>query len=162
MTTENWTFEELDLERESAISDEEYACIRGKRQLLDEMLMERYSQGDFGSETVEFLENKKEAIYACEDTLFAIKQYLNRLKDGYPFHVPISVGRYMKRFGLTKEQSELFRDVHRKHMKSMGTENQKKYASYAICSVVWSDEENCLHVHYDDIWWHYTKEYTWY
>ncbi|PDY82777.1 hypothetical protein [Bacillus cereus] len=65
-------------------------------------------------------------------------------------------------FDLTKEQYDLFIKVHNKHMNAFGLANQKKYALENVRKVVWDESEDCLTVHYDDEWWHYTKDLTWY
>ncbi|MFT9494585.1 MULTISPECIES: hypothetical protein [Bacillota] len=65
-------------------------------------------------------------------------------------------------FGLTPDQYDLFMRVHKRHMKAMGTENQRKYAIENIKKVVWDKKEDCLKVYYDDVWWHYDKREDWY
>ncbi|PFW61533.1 hypothetical protein [Bacillus sp. AFS075034] len=65
-------------------------------------------------------------------------------------------------YGLTEKQYDLFMQVHNKHMKVMGTDNQNKYALENVERVIWDSLEGCLKVYYKDIWWHYTKDLTWY
>lgn len=67
-----------------------------------------------------------------------------------------------KMFDLMKEQFDLFMKVHNKHMEAFGSENKKKYAMENVKRVVWDQEEDCLKVYYEDEWWHYTKDLTWY
>ncbi|MCC2380945.1 hypothetical protein LKM00_26470 [Bacillus wiedmannii] len=65
-------------------------------------------------------------------------------------------------FDLTKEHYDLFIQVHNKHMSVFGTNNKQKYALEHVKNVVWDENEDCLKVHYDDVWWHYSKDLTWY
>jgi hypothetical protein len=63
---------------------------------------------------------------------------------------------------LTDEQRQLFEKTHASHMRSMGTENQQKYAKESLKKVVWDSNENCLKVYYGDIWWHYDTRGRWF
>lgn len=63
---------------------------------------------------------------------------------------------------LTDEQKQLFLNVHKSHMKAMGTDNQKKYALENVKKVVWDEKEQTVNVYYEDIWWHYDKRGCWY
>lgn len=67
----------------------------------------------------------------------------------------------MTKFNLTEEQSELFLEIQRKHLNGMGEEMRRKYTLYRIKDLVWDQEEDCLKVYYDDVWWHYGKDLTW-
>jgi hypothetical protein len=63
---------------------------------------------------------------------------------------------------LTEEQQQLFNRIHNRHMKAMGTDNQKKYAKENLKKVIWDSKEKRLKVHYEDIWWHYDTRGCWY
>ncbi|MEH7392437.1 hypothetical protein [Bacillus sp. JJ1474] len=65
-------------------------------------------------------------------------------------------------FGLSPKQYFLFLSIHVKHLKSMGSELQKKYCLSKVKDVVWDKQEDCLKVYYDDTWWHYDKSGRWY
>lgn len=65
-------------------------------------------------------------------------------------------------FGLTFEQYALFLTVHVQHLSAMGLENQKKYCLSKIKNIEWDSNDNCIKVYYEDNWWHYTKDETWY
>lgn len=158
---ENWTFEELGLEYEYEKVYEEYNVFHIKHGFIHELLREVIKKGDMESDAYKFLDKKKDLISERVDTLSAIQRYLWNIKDGIPFNISRSVYRQMEKHGLTKEQAELFLSVHRSHKKAMGTENQQKYALHYVRKVTWNEKENCLHVHYDDIWWHYDRRGQW-
>lgn len=61
---------------------------------------------------------------------------------------------------LTPEQQELFRTAHAKHMSALG-DRAREGLGFPI-SVAWHEEDECLHVHYKNTWYHYTPEGTWY
>lgn len=65
-------------------------------------------------------------------------------------------------FNLTKEQNDLFMKVHNKHMNTFGTDNKQKYSLKNVKKVIWDEEEDCIKVYYEDVWWHYTKKLEWY
>lgn len=67
----------------------------------------------------------------------------------------------MKMFDLTAEQHDLLLRVHAEHMKYVGNEYKEKYALENVKKVVWDQQEDCLKIYYDDIWWHYTKTLEW-
>lgn len=158
---QTWTFEELGLEDEYERVNSEYHKYAAKRDLLNEMISERFKMKDFNSETVQFLEAKENVIREKTNIFCDVSNYLSSLKRGYPFHVSLRIGRLMTKFNLTREQSELFLEIHMKHLSAMGEEMRKKYTFYRIKNIVWDLEEDCLKVHYDDIWWHYEKDHTW-
>jgi len=164
METSTWTFEELQFEFlvSHERTREEWNAYSAKSELLNDMLMELYSKKDFESETVKFIDHKRDIVREKRDKFYDIQKYLGNLKDGYPFNVNRLVGRYMTKFGLTAEQSEMFLNIHKNHMAAMGTENQKKYARTKVKNVVWDYKDDCLKVYYEDIWWHYTKKGEWY
>lgn len=164
MTTnnKNWTFDGLGLELELEKVRAEYMALSAKSQLLHEMIMERYAIKDFDSETVQYLRNKEKNLRAHSDVLHDVTNYLRSLVRGYPFNVRLSVGRYMKKFGLTVEQSELFLNTHRKHMNAMGLEDKNRYSLSQVRNVVWDAAEQCIKVYYLDVWWHYTQKHEWY
>lgn len=57
---------------------------------------------------------------------------------------------------LTSEQQQFFMKMHQRHMKAMGTDNQKKYALVNVKKVAWDKEEKTVNVYYEDAWWHYS------
>jgi hypothetical protein len=63
---------------------------------------------------------------------------------------------------LSEVQKVMFLQIHKNHMKAMGSDNQKKYALENVQKVVWDKRENCLKVYYEDNWWHYDTRGTWY
>lgn len=63
---------------------------------------------------------------------------------------------------LTETQQQLFLRVHEKHLKAMGTDNQRKYALENVKKVAWDREEQTVNVYYEDTWWHYDKRGCWY
>jgi hypothetical protein len=162
-TNTNWTFEELSFDFKTAYEKarEEWIDCSAKCQLLHEMIMDRYQIKDFESEVLKVLEEKRVEIKTQEDKLYDIQKYLNNLTKGYPFNVSPRVGRHMVKFGLTLEQSEMFLNIHKSHMAAMGSENQKKYSLAYVENVIWDQEEDCLKVYYDDIWWHYDRRGCW-
>jgi DNA-directed RNA polymerase subunit L len=162
VTTENWTFDELVSEGLHEKVREEYLEYHIKHGFIHEIIREFIKKGDMESDAYKLLDKKKEFISNRVEILSDIQRYLWNIKDGMPFNIKRSVGRYMIKFGLTAEQAEMFLAIHKKHMEAMGTENQKKYARPNVQNVVWNEEENCLHVHYEDIWWHYDKRGCWY
>lgn len=162
-TSTNWTFDELTSDFEAL-----YERVRGqwidctaKVQLLQEMVLERYQIKDYESEVVKVLEDKRKQIHAQEDKLYDVQKYLNNLRRGYPFNVSLRVGRYMVKFGLTQEQTEMFLDIHKNHMAAMGADNQKKYSLLHLQNIIWDQEKDCLKVYYEDIWWHYDRKGQW-
>ncbi|WP_410989188.1 hypothetical protein [Bacillus cereus] len=68
----------------------------------------------------------------------------------------------MQLFELTDEQWGWFIQIHKRHMKAFGTENQKKYALENIINIQYDKEKDTLIVYYDDIWWHYNRHGDWY
>jgi hypothetical protein len=163
-TNKNWSFEELqfDFQTEYEKANENFHEYSDKSQFLHEMIMEFYGKKDFESETVKFLLSKSEVTRKQSDKFYDIQKYLNNLKDGMPFNVSRRIGRYMVKFGLTPEQAEMFLNIHKSHMAAMGSENQKKYGLAYVENVVWDQEEQCLKVYYEDIWWHYDRQGSWY
>jgi hypothetical protein len=162
VTTENWTFETLVSEYDYEKVREEWFVYCAKSDLLHEMQMELRSKKDYDSETWKFVDNKLDIIREQREKFYTIQKYLLNLTKGFPFHVSYRVGRYMIKFGLTEEQSELFLSVHKSHLAAMGIESQMKYKLPYVQKVVWDQEKDCLKVYYDDVWWHYLKEGTWY
>ena len=67
----------------------------------------------------------------------------------------------MNRFDLTAAHAELLLDVHKTRRECTGIEDQNKYSLACIRKVEWVDEENCLHVHFEDNWWHYGQDGSW-
>lgn len=65
-------------------------------------------------------------------------------------------------FDLTIEQYDLFIKVHQRHMAAFGTDDKRKYALENVERVIWDRDEDCLTVFYEDEWWHYDKDLTWY
>lgn len=163
MTTvnKNWTFDDLVTEYDYEQTREEWVSLCAKGQLLSEMISELYAKKDFESDTFNFLDKKRDVIREQRYKFYDIQEYLYRLKEGLPFHVSTRVGRQMVKHGLTKNQGELFLSVHKSHRAAMGSENQRKYALHNVRNVVWNIEEDCLHVHFDDVWWHYDKRGCW-
>jgi hypothetical protein len=163
-TNTNWSFEELTFDFQNGYerAREEWIAYSTKTQLLSEMIMERYQLKDFDSETLQFLDQKMVQIRTKADTLYDVQKYLNNLKDGIPFNVSRRAGRYMVKFGLTQEQAEMFLNIHKSHMAAMGSEDQKKYSFAYVQKVIWDEEEDCLKVYYEDIWWHYDRRGQWY
>lgn len=133
-----------------------------KHEHLHEMLREFYDKKDFDSETVIYLLRKINELNKRLDTLDKVRDYLINMYDGIPFQVNMRVGRYMKRFGLTEDQAQLLMDVHNDHWQSMGSEDREKYLLAAARNVEWIEEEKCLHVHFEDAWWLYLSNGSWY
>lgn len=155
-------FETLDLKEVLESVREELNPLYVKHEHLHEMVREFYDKKDFESETVRYLQGKLDDLNARLDTLRKVRDYLSNLVQDVPFYVNRRVGRYMARFGLTEEQARLLVDVYKKHRKSMGTEEKNKYLLAAVYNVAWIEEENCLHLHFEDNWWHYCPDGTWY
>lgn len=83
--------------------------------------------------------------------------------DGYRRAVEAGEEAKIKdKFNLTLEQHEMFIQIHKSHMKAMGTDSQRKYAMENVKNVIWDKKENCLKVYYDDTWWHYDTRGCWY
>jgi hypothetical protein len=167
IVNESLSFDELvsDFLFEYERSREKWIDFCAKSEVLHEMLMERYKNKDFDSETVIFIEKKREEIRLLRDKFYVIQNYLNNLKNGYPFHVSRTVGRCMVKFGLTEGQADLFTAVHRNHLAAFEkfSDQWKKRIFGHIEKVVWYPEEDCFHVHYDDgEWWHYCRDGSWY
>lgn len=164
---ESWSFEDLSFEflMEYEKTREEWFANSAKGQLLNEMITERYMDKEFESETLKFLENKYEIIRYHRDRFYDIQKYLGNLKDGFPFNVRRSVGRYMVKFELTADQAEMFVNTHRKHLSMFERESEawKMRTIGHVVKVLWNDEDDCLYVHFDDgEWWHYCRDLTWY
>jgi hypothetical protein len=167
LITENWSFDELvsafRFEHERARE----TCLEycAKSDILHEMLMERYKNNDIESETVMFIEKKRDEIRMLREKFYDIQKYLDNLQNGYNFNVSRTVGRCMVKFGLTTEQAELFAAVHRNHLAAFEkwSDQWKKRIIGKIEKVEWVPEEDCFHVHYDDgEWWHYCRDGSWY
>lgn len=157
----NWDELQFEFLIEYEKTHEEWRDYSAKGELLNEMITERYAMKDFESETVKFLNRKLDVIREQRDKFYDVQKYLGNMKDDFPFNIRKSVYRQMNIHGLTREQAELFLSVHRSHKAAMGTENQRKYHLANVRKVEWNDKENCLHVHYDDIWWHYDSHGQW-
>ncbi|MDQ0412680.1 hypothetical protein [Mesobacillus stamsii] len=132
-----------------------------KHECLHEMLQEFYGKKDFESDTVNYLLRKIDELNGRMDILRDVRDYLTNMVAGVPFYVDTRVGMYMARFGLTEEQAQLLVDVYKEHRRSMGSEDRKKYLLAAAHKVRWVQEENCLHVHFGDTWWHYSADGWW-
>lgn len=65
-------------------------------------------------------------------------------------------------FGLTTWQYFQFLTTHVRHLKAMGTENQKNYCLSKVKNVEWDENEQTINVYYEDIWWHYDQDGNWY
>jgi hypothetical protein len=163
MTVTNWTFDELQLEfvLDYEKANEKYYAYSAKSELLHEMIIDCYKKKDFDSEIVKLLDSKITEVKKQRDKFYDVSRYLQNLKNGYPFHVRSSVGRYMVKFGLTQEQAEMFLSIRKKHKAAMGSENQKKYSLAHVQNVIWDATDDCLKVYYDDIWWHYDRNGCW-
>lgn len=61
-TEQTWIFEELGLEDEYERVNAEYYKYDAKRDLLNEMISERFKMKDFNSEKIQFLEAKENEI----------------------------------------------------------------------------------------------------
>jgi hypothetical protein len=155
-------FEEINFADELEKVTEEIDPLYVKHALLHEMIREFFDKGDFESETVTYLMQKKDSINNRLDTLIPVRDYLRNLEQGVPFYVKTRVGRYMARYGLSEEQAKLFLAVHKQHIAAMGTENQKKYSLSAVQNIKWDEEEQTVNVYYDDTWWHYDRRGCWY
>lgn len=155
-------FEELDLKKASEEVREELDPLYNKHAYLHEMIREFYAKNDLESETVKYLDKKLDELNARLDTLHTVQKYLANLAVGAPFYVNRRVGLYMARFELSEDKAQLLVDVYREHKKSMGTKDQNKYKLAAVRKVEWDEEENCLHVHFKDTWFHYCSDRTWY
>lgn len=154
-------FEELELIEVIEEVREELNPLYIKHSYLHEMIREFYAKKDLDSETVKYLDKKLDELNARMKILQNVRDYLENLENGVPFNLNKRVGMYMARFGLTREQSQLLVDVYKDHRKSMGSEYQKKYLLVAARKVEWVEEEKCLHVHFDDTWWHYGQDGAW-
>jgi hypothetical protein len=141
---------------------EQWFVLSAQTDLLNEMIIDCYDNNNFDSETVMFIERKREIKRQQREKFYDVQKYLGSLKDGIPFNVKRTVWRTMNRFGLTSEQAGMFLSIHRSHMKAMGEENQKKYALPNVRKVVWDEKDDCLKVYYEDTWWHYDRRGTWY
>ncbi len=133
-----------------------------KHELLHEMVREFYAKKDYDSETVIYLLRKIDQLNRRLEVLQKVRDNLANLEQGVPFNVNRRVGRYMARFGLSEEQAQLFIDVYKKHKNSMDTEDQNTYSLATLRKVEWVEEESCLHVHFEDAWWHYSVDGSWY
>lgn len=63
---------------------------------------------------------------------------------------------------LNDEEYELLLKVYANHNRSVGLREREKYSLSHIVKVERNIEENCLNVYYEDEWWHYCKNGTWY
>jgi hypothetical protein len=94
---------------------------------------------------------------------FFIDVLNNTFGSGYQQAANIAVDVvYKAKFQLSPENYDWFIQIHRKHMKTWGTENQKKYSLPNVRDVIYDKEEDCLKVYYDDVWWHYDHRGCWY
>ncbi|WP_226677267.1 hypothetical protein [Mesobacillus jeotgali] len=154
-------FEQLEIEAPLKEVREKLDPLYVKHECLHEMLQELYGKKDFDSETVIYLLRKIDELNKRMDILRDIRNYLTNMVDGVPFYVNTRVGMYMARFGLAEEQAQLLVGVYKEHRKSMGLEDRKKFLLAAARKVEWVEEENCLHVHFKDTWWHYGQDGSW-
>lgn len=63
---------------------------------------------------------------------------------------------------LTKNQKELLERVYKKHLRQMWEEDRGLYAIEKIKKVEWDNEENTVNIFFEDTWWHYNQNDTWY
>lgn len=63
---------------------------------------------------------------------------------------------------LTKEQQVLLERVYQRHMAAMGTDTKKQYVIENIKEVEWDQKEKTVNIHFEDIWWHYSGDDTWF
>jgi hypothetical protein len=155
-------FESLDLNDAIEGVIEELNPFYAKHEYLHEMLRDFYDSKNFESETARYLRGKIEDLNERIEILRKVRDYLSNMVDGVPFQVNRRVGRYMARFSLTEDQGKLLVETYREHRKSMKTEEQRKYLLTAVTNVEWVEEDNCLHIHFEDEWWHYSTSGTWY
>lgn len=158
-------FESLDFKTALEGVREKLNPLYVKHEYLYEMLRELYDQKDFGSDTVKYLRKKIEVLDAHMEILRKVRGYLANLVDGVPFQIDREVGRRMARFGLTEEHAELLVNTYKEHRKSMDPEDRQKGKFLLVMAkkAEWNEEENCLHVHFDeDTCFHYFSDGTWY
>lgn len=158
-------FESLDFK--TALEDvrEKLDPLYVKHEYLHEMLREFYDQKNFGSDTGKYLRKKIDELNARMEILQKVRDYLGNLVDGVPFQTGREVGRRMAQFGLTEEHAELLVNTYKEHRKSMDPEDRQKGKFLLVMAekAEWNEEENCLHVHFDeDTCFHYCPDGTWY
>jgi hypothetical protein len=83
--------------------------------------------------------------------------------DGYRRSNEVNDGiRISNKFNLSIKQTDLLLQTHTSHMEAMGSQGKEKYSLRNIRKVLWDEKELCLKVYFDDVWWHYCKDGTWY
>ncbi|WP_404456914.1 hypothetical protein LG329_19340 (plasmid) [Virgibacillus necropolis] len=65
-------------------------------------------------------------------------------------------------FSLTEAQSKLFSTTYKKHLSAMGTKMRQRFMPEYLKEVKYDDRENTVNVYFENDWWHYTKDHTWY
>lgn len=157
-------FESLDFKTSLEDVREKLNPLYVKHECLHEMLNELYDKKDFGSDTVKYLHKQIDELNARMEILQKIRDYLGNLVDGVPFQTKRRLARYMAQFGLSEEHAALLVNTYKEHRKSMSPEDRQKGKFLLVMAekAEWNEEENCLHVQFEDTCLHYCPDRTWY
>jgi hypothetical protein len=63
---------------------------------------------------------------------------------------------------LTREQQEQLKRIYARHMLAMGKEARKDYTVDQIIQVAWDKRDKTVNIYFENIWWHYAADGTWY
>ncbi len=65
-------------------------------------------------------------------------------------------------FSLTEIQRKLFLETYKKHLSAMGTVARQKYMPQHLKEVKYDNEDNTVNVYFENDWYHYATDHTWY